>query len=92
MFIHGLPPAAHGLPCFSHGAVFARLPFFLLFLLKNKEIEKGSEEKEKTGHPRNRPQHAKCIHSFAQAKRGNRGQPDAFKALILLDFVEKSTK
>jgi len=47
VFIHGLPPAAHGLPCFAHGAVFARFPFFLLFLLKNKEIEKGSEEKEK---------------------------------------------
>jgi len=47
VFIHGLPPAAHGLPCFAHGAVFARFPFFLLFLLKNKEIEKGSEEKKK---------------------------------------------
>ncbi|MDC7700593.1 hypothetical protein [Vogesella indigofera] len=47
MLIHGLPPAAHGLPCFAHGAVFVPFSFFLLFLLKNKEIEKDSEEKEK---------------------------------------------
>jgi hypothetical protein len=37
--------AAHGLPCVAHGAVF--VPFFFLLLLKNKEIEKDSEEKEK---------------------------------------------
>lgn len=64
-------------------------------LLSSLSIKKQGDRKRpwrKTGHPQNRPRRAKCIHSFAQAKRGNRGKPHAFKALILLDFVETSTR